>query len=74
VGWRIFVKLSTSCRSLLRWKRQNNVDKYELIEYLRNLNEVALVELLNLTSTDIVDAFLDKIDERKEYIYKSIED
>lgn len=50
------------------------MDKYELIEYLHNLNEVALVELLNLTSTEIVDAFLDKIDERKEYIYKSLED
>lgn len=50
------------------------MDKYEVIEYLRNLNEVTLVELLNLTSTEIVDAFLDKIDERKEYIYKSLED
>lgn len=50
------------------------MDKYELLDYLRDLNEVALVELLNLTSTEIVDAFLDKIDERKEYIYKSIED
>lgn len=50
------------------------MDKAELIEYLHSVDEVTLVELLNLTSTEIVDAFLDKIDERKEYIYKSIED
>lgn len=33
----------------------------ELIEELRHIDEVTLLELLGLTSDDIVDAFLDRI-------------
>lgn len=40
----------------------------ELITLLRNEEETILLELLNITSDDLVDAFLDKIDERFDYI------
>jgi hypothetical protein len=43
--------------------------KTELILKLRNEEETLLIDLLNLTSTEIVDAFLDRIDERYEYLY-----
>ena len=33
------------------------MDKVELIEKLRTLDEVVLIELLGVTSTEIVDAF-----------------
>lgn len=48
------------------------MDKAELLEKLRELDEVILIELLGATSTDIVDAFLDLIDERYNYIYEQI--
>lgn len=44
------------------------MNKLELLKKLRNEEETILLELLNLTSDDIVDAFLDKIDERFDYI------
>lgn len=50
------------------------MDRAELIEKLRELDEVLLLELLEITSTDIVDAFLDKIDEREAHIRHEIED
>jgi hypothetical protein len=43
--------------------------KLELILKLRNEEETLLVDLLNLTSTEIVDAFMDRIEERYEYLY-----
>lgn len=46
----------------------------DLIEKLRALDEVTLIELLDLSSEDIVDAFLDKIDERMSYIYSQLND
>lgn len=50
------------------------MDKYELIEKLRNLDEVTLIDLLGVTSDQIVDAFLDVIDERDAYIRQEIEE
>lgn len=50
------------------------MDKADLLEKLRELDEVLLLELLEITSTDIVDCFLDKIDEREEYIRHELED
>lgn len=35
----------------------------ELITELRNLDEVTLLEILGVTSDDLVDAFLDRIQE-----------
>lgn len=37
------------------------MDKFELLQKLRELDEVALIELLEVDSTEIVDAFLDRI-------------
>jgi len=42
--------------------------KTDLIEKLREEDELTLLELLDLSSTEIVDGFLDKVDER----YKTI--
>mgnify|MGYP000166755685 FL=1 len=45
-----------------------------LIEKLRKVDEVLLLELLDLNSSDIVDAFTDRIDERANYIYGQLEE
>jgi hypothetical protein len=49
------------------------MNKIELIAELRKLEEITLMELLQLTSDDLVDAFLDKITENQgkllQYIY-----
>ena len=47
--------------------------KIELINVLRHTEETLLLELLDLTSEDIVDAFLDKIEERLSYLYGQIQ-
>ena len=39
------------------------MNKQELLDRLRNEEEVTLLELLELTSDQIVDKFLDEIDE-----------
>lgn len=48
--------------------------KLELLEILRSLDEITLLELLNINSTELVDAFLDKIDDRIEYLYQQVEE
>jgi nucleoid DNA-binding protein len=48
--------------------------KNQLISKLRDTEETLLVELLNLTSEEIVDAFLDRIDERSVYLYGQFEE
>lgn len=50
------------------------MDYGELLDKLRKLDEVTLLELLELTSDDIVDAFLDKVAERETYIRHELED
>ena len=45
-----------------------------LLTRLRNLDEVELVELLKLSSDDIVDAFLDRIEENQGYLYDQVQD
>lgn len=45
-----------------------------LIEKLRKVDEVLLLELLDLNSSDIVDAFADRIEERTNYIYGQLEE
>ena len=47
--------------------------KTELLQKLRNLDEVLLLELLEISSDDLVDAFLDKIDDKLDYIYEQLE-
>jgi hypothetical protein len=46
---------------------------HELLEKLRNLDEITLVELLGITSDDLVDSFLDRIDENFEYLSKELD-
>lgn len=50
------------------------MDKSELLEKLRKLDEVTLLELLNISADEIVDTFLDKIYERIDYLYKEVEE
>jgi tRNA A37 methylthiotransferase MiaB len=46
----------------------------ELIDELRKIDEITLLELLNVTSDDLIDAFLDLIkdneDKLKSYIHE----
>lgn len=46
----------------------------ELLEILRRTDEVALLELLELTSDDLVDMFMDLIVENENKIRKAVED
>jgi hypothetical protein len=45
---------------------------YELCEDLKKLDEITLMELLNLTSEEIVDAFQDKIEDNFDRLSKEI--
>lgn len=45
---------------------------YELCEDLKKLDEITLMELLNLSSEEIVDAFQDKIEDNFEKLSKEI--
>jgi len=49
------------------------MNRAELLDRLKNLDEVLLLDLLGLTSEDLVDAFLDTIEEREEYIRDQLE-
>jgi Asp-tRNA(Asn)/Glu-tRNA(Gln) amidotransferase A subunit family amidase len=46
----------------------------ELISKLRETEECLLIELLELTSTEIVDAFLDRIIENNTYLHAFFEE
>lgn len=48
------------------------MDKSELLEELRKLDEVTLIELLGVNSTNIVDAFLDVINDNLEQLHQAI--
>mgnify|MGYP000502914587 CR=1 FL=1 len=50
------------------------VDKIELIEELRKIDEITLLELLNISSEDLVDAFLDKINENQGKLIRFLYD
>lgn len=45
-----------------------------LLIRLRNLDEVELIDLLKLSSDDIVDAFLDRIEENEDALYEVVKD
>jgi len=40
----------------------------DLQEYLKTIDEVSLLEVLEISSEDIVDRFLDKIEDRYDYL------
>ena len=49
--------------------------KFELLEKLRKLDEVSLLELLEITSEELVDRFMDKIEDSLHKLYdKALED
>ena len=48
------------------------MDKSELLEKLRTIDEITILELLDINTDELIDAFLDKVDERLEYLYKEI--
>ena len=46
----------------------------EVCEYLRHLDEITLLEVLNISSEDLVDRFKDIIEDRIEQLATEIED
>lgn len=46
----------------------------ELLEELRNVEEVQLMELLEINSDDLVDAFFEKVEEEQERLIKYFND
>lgn len=48
------------------------MNKQELLEALRKTDEIALLELLEINSSELVDAFLDKIDDNIDRLYSSM--
>ncbi len=50
------------------------MDKSTLLAKLRDLEETLLVELLELTSAELVDRFLDKVEDKYDYIHDQLDD
>lgn len=50
------------------------MNKQQLLTRLREVDEVLLLELLDLTSNDLVDAFYDRILERQGYIENQLDE
>jgi hypothetical protein len=48
------------------------VNKLELLEALRSVEELTLLELLEINSSDLVDAFYDKIEDNIDKIYSKV--
>lgn len=47
---------------------------YELLERLKKIDEVSLLEVLQLTSGDIVDRFEDRISDNYDYLIGELDD
>lgn len=43
-----------------------------VLDQLRSLDEVTLTELLEVTSEDLVDAFIDRIEDNLSFIYSQL--
>ena len=43
-----------------------------VLDQLRSLDEVTLMELLEVTSEDLVDAFIDRIEDNLSFIYSHL--
>lgn len=50
------------------------MNRIELIEELQQVDEVALLELLNINTQDIIDAFLDRIADNQSKLIKYLSD
>ena len=48
------------------------MDYAEILEELKQIDEVTLLELLEITSEDLVDTFSDKINEHLNRVYKKL--
>ena len=48
------------------------MDKQELLEKLKGVDEVTLLELLEINSSELVDMFLDRIEEKIDYLYGQV--
>lgn len=44
----------------------------DILDQLRSLDEVSLMELLEVTSEDLVDAFIDRIEDNLSFIYSQL--
>jgi anion-transporting ArsA/GET3 family ATPase len=47
---------------------------YELQDKLKEIDELSLLEILNIDSEEIVEKFVDKIEEKYETLVRSFED
>lgn len=56
------------------WVTHFTMNKLELVDELRRVDEVTLLELLDISSDDLVDAFLDKIEENQVKLTKYFND
>ena len=50
------------------------MDKEELLQALRKLDEITLMELLEINSDNLVDNFLDKIEDNLDKLYAKAQD
>lgn len=50
------------------------MNKVELIEKLKQMDEITVLELLEINSSDLIDAFVDKVDDKADYIRGQLED
>lgn len=50
------------------------MNRIELIEELQQVDEVALLELLDISTQDLIDAFLDRIADNQSKLIKYLSD
>jgi len=50
------------------------MDRYELIEELRKTDEITILELLEINSQDLIDQFLDKIEDKEPMLVRYFSD
>jgi len=50
------------------------ITTYDLAMYLRNVDEITVLELLDISSEELVDRFGDFIEARYEYLQKELEE
>lgn len=56
------------------WIDNMPLTEKDLNEKLKTLSEIDLMEILDLSSEDIVDRFQDKIEERRDYFESDLEE
>jgi len=56
------------------WRDNMTLTTKDVNDRLRQISEVDLLEILDITSEDILDRFQDKIDQRRDYFEEDLED